>query len=109
MSNFFQGFSLYQGRIQSLNELAYVYPHPLPPEGKTFFLCRGEGPATRTFIHSYLSLQPLAQLFSHTKSFSYLKHTPQEFQFKYRKICYELDLYIYPMASLTFSLLIMVK
>ena len=106
---FFLGLSLYQGRIQSLNELAYVYPHPLPPEGKTFFLCRGEGPATRTFIHSYLSLQPLAQLFSHTKSCSYLKHTPQEFQFKYRKICYELDLYIYPMASLTFSLLIMVK
>ena len=85
MSNFFQGFSLYQGRIQSLNELAYLYPHPPPPEGKTFFLCRGEGPATRTFTHSSLSLQPLAQLFSYTQSFSYLKHTPQEFQFKYRK------------------------
>ena len=54
MSNFFQGFSFYQGRIQSLNELVYVYPHPPPPEGKTFFLCRGEGPATCTFTHSSL-------------------------------------------------------
>lgn len=38
MSNFFQGFSLYQGRIQSLNELAYVRTLPLPKEKRFFFV-----------------------------------------------------------------------
>ena len=101
---FFQGFSLNQGRIQSLNELAYVYPHH-PPRRKNVFTLSGGGSGYTYFhpsipITSTLLLHPIVFL---------LQHTPQEFQFKYRKICYELDLYIYPMASLTFSLLIIAK
>ena len=32
--------------------LAYVWPHPPPDKGKTFFLCQGEGAATRRLRQS---------------------------------------------------------